>query len=237
MKLVISLLLVTTSALARLPGSVITFASGGGVSGGSYAAITFFGGSPPPSFTTFILDNFVGADNTHLQDHTPDVGGAWVAENANTLQILSNQLTGDSGATTIYVNDAGVDSGTLTFNLTLDANQSELSMIIGSTTTHGSAGWFVEILPWAGAPTENVKFYEYTGVAYQGAVRHEFSAGPQVWKTVLNASAISFYVNDVLITSYANPTLHGTKWGFYNGGKGGGLPTESIFTKFQVTDE
>ena len=51
-----------------------------------------------------IQDSFTGLDGVYLQDHTPDIGGAWVeAWPANGLYIYSNAIKGGDNAASVCV--------------------------------------------------------------------------------------------------------------------------------------
>lgn len=202
---------------------------------GSFSVIT----DPPqhelPEVIVKLLDMFQDVNGTLLENHVMDVGPGWTNENSpKTLQIQSNTLVaGTTGVPTTYFSDAGVTGGTVTLDVDLAINESELDIYLGETSTPSSPGWILVTNPYI--LLNNVYLYEYSGVGQVATVSHTFSAGPQTWKVIFDASQIAFYINDVLITSYANPGLHGTKFGFYVGGAIGGFPTNCVFTQFEVT--
>lgn len=70
---------------------------------------------PDPTKTTYIYDSFTDTDAVLLENHTPNIGGAWSALLGSTA-ILSNRA-GASGATNKYT----IDTGVTAVNVQLDA--------------------------------------------------------------------------------------------------------------------
>src|SRR6266849_10698977 len=88
------------------------------------------------SGTTFVLDHFTASANTLLENHTPDVGGAWT------------RGTGSSGLTLIAANDnlrnvAAGDWNTYT-NPTTPVNN-EYVVTVKVTFTNANANNFIDL--------------------------------------------------------------------------------------------
>ena len=76
---------------------------------------------PDPTKTTYIYDSFTDTDGVLLENHMPNIGGAWSALLGSTA-ILSNRA-GASGASNKYTIDAEV----VAVNIQLDAYMGNVS--------------------------------------------------------------------------------------------------------------
>lgn len=90
---------------------------------------------PPPPAITRLKDLFIGADNTHLEDHAMNVGSGWTQTGSQDFRIFSdsaNDHFGDDGA---CLADAGVADGSVSATLSTSTHT-----IYGGLAFNGEIG-------------------------------------------------------------------------------------------------
>ena len=111
------------------------------------------------------MDSFTGADNTLLENHTPEKGGAWAVQ-AGSARILSNKLKETAGGSK-YTQNLG------RANLTL-----EIDYLVGTAEYSGFLfRWVDANNHWFCWAHENGSFYIYERTAGSNTLRANQAIG------------------------------------------------------------
>lgn len=171
---------------------------------------------PPPPPPAILLDNFDDVDGTALELHSldTDAGSGW-HKAGSSAEIQGNVLVGMAANTDpVYVVDGGVGEGTLEFDLVLDTTDTQVNMYLGTNVSgSAAAGYIVICYPLSGI----IQIFR-SGEGVGGVVAQQtgitFTPGAQTFKSILTATDLSFYIDNVMkLTSPVN-VVSSTFFGF-----------------------
>lgn len=161
---------------------------------------------------TFVSDSFTDTDGTLITAHTPEIGGAWVAQSGYAPATQSAINAGRVYSPTTlgtYRNTATPPSADYYVETVIDFLSDIASDAVGVIARANAASNNFYFARFSRGSNNFRMFKQVNGVATQlgTALSASFTSGTYKLKLVCQGDTISMYVNDSLVTSVTDTTF------------------------------